>query len=328
MNPVGKKFRLLLLLGGLVCASLAFPGRTAAQDPSEMKHELDNVRKLNDQLKARLAKLEATLAETLQVSANLQAQSQRLKAENEQLRKELAQHAQQEAEALRQQLQQVEADRDKNLRSVVELTDQLNKAFNEISQLKAENARLTALLPAPPPKVLEGVVTATHEDGLMEISLGADDGLKPGHQLSVCRAEGNALKVLGRLVVVKTAPDKAVCRVRPESLKAAIRNGDRVTTAESPPQPSPTEPPKAGEPPMLIGGLVLAVHKDRQVEISFGAADGLRPGHRLEVYRETGELGIYVGRIEVVETSPKKSLCKIISEMDTVREGDRITSKL
>ncbi|MHC4180468.1 MAG: hypothetical protein ACYSWU_23445, partial [Planctomycetota bacterium] len=156
MNRVGKNLGLLLLLGGLVFALSAVSGKTAAQNPAETQRELDKVRKLNEQLKARLAKVEAELAQSRAVTARVQ-----------------------------QQLQQLQADRDKNLRSVVELTDQLNKAFNELKQLKAENARLSALLPEPPPKGLEGLVTAIQKGGLVEISLGSDDGLKPGHQLSV-----------------------------------------------------------------------------------------------------------------------------------------------
>lgn len=342
MSHVGKKLSLLLLPGALLLTWLAPPGKAAAQNSPEMQRELDKARKLNDQLKARSAELEAALAQSLAASARMQA-------ENEQLKKNLAKLAQQfasrrggttetdttgapplpkEVEALRQQLRQVQADRDKTFQSVVELTDQLHKAFNEVKRLTAENTRLTAWLPPPLQKGLEGLVTATQKDGLVEISLGSDDGLKPGHQLSVCRAKGSELSVLGQVVVVNAAPDKAVCRVVSESLKGATRKGDRVTTGERPGPPPPPVAPKAGEPPLLLGGTVLAVLEDGQVEISFGTADGLRPGHRLEVYRDSGGLGIYVGQVEVVQTGPKKSRCKIVLEQDTVRKGDRITSKL
>jgi len=342
MNHVAKKLSLLLLPGVLLLTWLARPGEAAAQNPPEMQRELDSTRKLNDQLKARSVKLEAALAQGSAVTARMQA-------ENEQLKKELVKLAEQfasrrggttetdtgvvpplpkEVEALRDQLRKVQAERDKTLQSVVELTEQLHKAFNEVKRLKAENTRLTAWLPPPPPKGLEGLVTAIQKDGLVEISLGSDDGLKPGHQLSVCRAKGSTLTLLGQVVVINAAPDKAVCRVVSESLKGATRKGDRVTTGERPRPPPPPQPSKAGEPPLLLGGTVLAVLEKGQVEISFGTADGLRPGHRLEVYRDSGSLGIYVGQVEVVQTAPKKSRCKIVLEQDTVRKGDRITSKL
>jgi len=349
MNRVGKVSGVLLPLGVLLVALLALPALAIGQDPVQMQSDLDNARKLNEELRTRLAKLEATLAESQAVVAAVQAQGERLKAENEQLKKELARLAertasrregateaagdtasptQQEVESLRQQLRQLQAERDKNFKSVVELTDQLHKAFQEVTQLKAKNARLSALLPPPPPKGLEGLVTATRGDGSVEVSLGSDDGLMPGHMLSVVRPKGAAMEVLGEIMVLKAAPDNAVCRVDSTSIKGAIQKGDHVTTGKQPAEPAAAELPKPGEVPLLVGGAVLAVLPGGQVEISFGTGSGLRPGHRLEVYRQTRGTGIYVGQIEVVQTGPKKSLCKIVSEMDTVQEGDRVTSKL
>ena len=299
MNRPGKNLALPLLLGCLVLTLLAVSGHGAAQDPSALQRELVIARKLNDEFKARLAAAEAALAQSQAV-----------------------------AERLRQQFQQLQAGRDKNYGSVVELTNQLHKAFNEIKQLKAENARLSTLLPGPPPKGLEGLVTAVDKSGQVEISLGSDDGLKPGHQFSVCRAKGTAIDVLGQIMVVTTTPDKAICRAGTGSLKGAVQKGDRVTTGQQPAAAPAAEGPKPGEPPFLIGGTVLEVLEDGQVEISFGTADGLKSGHRLEVYRETGRQGIYVGRVEVVQAGPKRARCKIVAEQDTVRKGDRITSKL
>lgn len=296
MNCIGKSSGVLLLLGGLGLTWLAVSGQTAAQNPSELQRESETA---NRHLTARLAAAEAALAQSRATAAELQ-----------------------------QQLAQLQAERDKNLASVVQLTDQLHKAFGEVQRLKAENARLTAWLPPPPAKGLEGVVTAIQKDGVVEISLGSDDGLKPGHQLSVCRAENNAMRVLGQVVVVSTAPDKSVCRTGFESVDGAVQQGDRITTGKQPAPPSSAEPPKTDEPPFLVGGLVLAVLEDGQVEISFGKAAGLRPGHHLEIYRQTGSQGIYVGRLEVVQVGPEKSRCKIVAEQDTVRKGDRITSKL
>jgi hypothetical protein len=65
-------------------------------------------------------------------------------------------------------------------------------------------------------------------------------------------------------------------------------------------------------------------------EISLGSDDGLRKGHRLEVYRIVDGQGIYVGRIEVVKTTPNKSICKEILEFKKrdVQKGDRVVSKL
>lgn len=67
-----------------------------------------------------------------------------------------------------------------------------------------------------------------------------------------------------------------------------------------------------------------------EVEISFGAQHGLKAGHRLEVYRLRDGQGIYIGRIEVLRTEAKKSVCKSILEFekDTIRQGDHVVSKI
>jgi hypothetical protein len=81
--------------------------------------------------------------------------------------------------------------------------------------------------PGPPPKI-EGVVTAVNPQGLVEISIGSDDGIREGHKLDVYRA--NPPTYLGRIEVIKTTPDRAVGKILPELQKGAIRKGDRVAT--------------------------------------------------------------------------------------------------
>ena len=53
-----------------------------------------------------------------------------------------------------------------------------------------------------------------------------DDGLKVGHSLDVYR--GNTY--LGRIVIKKTNPDRAVGQVKKELQRGQIKRGDRVTT--------------------------------------------------------------------------------------------------
>jgi len=132
---------------------------------------------------------------------------------------------------------------DKMFLNVVDLTDKLNqaeslrlnleevntKATQEISRMKVVLDRngLTAdsLVAHIPPKV-EGVVLEVSDKDLLEISIGADDGLKIGHSLDVYR--GN--QYLGRIVVKKTNPDRAVGQIMKELQRGQIKRGDRVTT--------------------------------------------------------------------------------------------------
>ena len=65
-------------------------------------------------------------------------------------------------------------------------------------------------------------------DGLIEISLGTDDGLLKGHTLEVYRKDGSAY--LGRVEVTATQPDKAACKILPQFRQGPIQGGDRVTS--------------------------------------------------------------------------------------------------
>ncbi|MBN1909055.1 MAG: hypothetical protein JW818_04890 [Pirellulales bacterium] len=81
------------------------------------------------------------------------------------------------------------------------------------------------------PKV-DGEVRAVLPDGLIEISIGSDDALKKRDQLQVYRLAGGQSRYLGRVEVIKTAPDVAVCKILPNyrSTAGAIQAQDRVTS--------------------------------------------------------------------------------------------------
>jgi hypothetical protein len=88
-------------------------------------------------------------------------------------------------------------------------------------------------------------------------------------------------------------------------------------------------PPKAEDVVPKVDGIVTAVSGKDLAEISLGSDDGLRKGHRLEVYRIVDGQGIYVGRIEVMKTTPNKSVGKAFGENNRpIQKGDRVVSKL
>ena len=80
-----------------------------------------------------------------------------------------------------------------------------------------------------PPKV-DGVVTSVIGDGLIEISLGSDDGLRKGHQLEVYRMNGGQSTYVGRVEVVKTDPSKSVCKIDPKFQNSNVMVNDRVAS--------------------------------------------------------------------------------------------------
>jgi hypothetical protein len=79
-----------------------------------------------------------------------------------------------------------------------------------------------------------------------------------------------------------------------------------------------------GTPPK-VDGVVLMVGRDNLVEISLGSDDGIRRGNTLEVFRATK----YKGRVEVVQTSPDKSVAKIIPgfQQAKIERDDRVATR-
>jgi hypothetical protein len=148
-----------------------------------------------------------------------------------------------ETDALRAELRTVQGNLDQKFQNVVSLTDELNQALSQKQILEERNTEAAAqiaqmktvldrngltadaLVAHIPPKV-EGVVLEVAGSDLIEISIGADDGLKVGHPLEVYRNN----TYLGRIVVRKTGPDRAVGQIQRDLQRGQIKRGDRVTT--------------------------------------------------------------------------------------------------
>ena len=133
-------------------------------------------------------------------------------------------------------------DRDQKLEQVVGLTDVLHQARDtqrrlqdRQTELVAQISRMKAVLDKHglnehtplnniPPK-LDGVVLAVKKE-FIEVSVGSDDGLREGHEMEVFRNRS----YLGRVVIRKTDPDRAVGELIPIYRKGDIQRGDRVHT--------------------------------------------------------------------------------------------------
>lgn len=231
---------------------------TAQQRNTELK---DQVTKLESQLAAETtAKREAL--------AKLETENDELRRERERLEKELADlqkdqreaiaamqatqnslaNLRQEVETLRTSIQKAQQERDENFTTLVKTTDQLHQTANELTTLKQRSVQLGQQLadamavlkkhglePIPArydglPDPVDGIVTAATGNGMVEISIGADDGLQKGHQLQVYRLTADQAKYLGRIEIVQTQPDKAAAKIIPEYQQGAIESGDRVAS--------------------------------------------------------------------------------------------------
>lgn len=85
-----------------------------------------------------------------------------------------------------------------------------------------------------------------------------------------------------------------------------------------------------GEPPWPLHGRVMAASDRGSVELSLGSDDGLRVGHKLEVYRVTANDSVYLGRVEVIETKTDRAVGRMIRDYQKgiVQKGDHVASKL
>ncbi len=78
--------------------------------------------------------------------------------------------------------------------------------------------------------------------------------------------------------------------------------------------------------PPVLDGLVTAVGQSNLIEVSLGSDDGLRVGHRIEVFRENN----YLGHAVVVKTDPNRAVAQIDekTQRGMIRVRDRVATRL
>ena len=203
----------------------------------DLEEDRDRLKTTNDQDRATLAELRTQTSDAVAQSMN--AEKARLKAD-------------QELAALRVELEKSQQAHDVELANVSRLTDLAHNQANELRRIQAIGESLTAEL-ALAEKVLrfwgksksddisgitpnvEGLVRAVTGAGRfrnVEISIGADDGLREGHQLIVYRGDADP-RMVGKIVVVETHPNVSVCNILPEFLQSPIQANDRVKAPRS-----------------------------------------------------------------------------------------------
>jgi hypothetical protein len=75
-----------------------------------------------------------------------------------------------------------------------------------------------------------------------------------------------------------------------------------------------------------LDGIITAVGEKNLIEVSLGWDDGLRVGHRLEVFRDN----TYLGHATVLKTDPDRSVAKVDekSQRGLIKVEDRVATKL
>lgn len=216
------------------------------QDIDKLKMKLEQERAARTYaiaaLNARLQLQDASLIRLDQENERLVKSEADMKTQLE-LAQNNAKNLQVEVAQLRTDIKTAESSRDASFDEVVALTDKLQQykveqeRLNERAmQLAQQVARMTKVLAANDldeftpvdnvPPALVAKVTAVNDRDLVEISVGADDGIHEGNTLDVYRGD----TYLGRIIIKQTQPDRSVGEIIKGYRRGTIKKGDNVST--------------------------------------------------------------------------------------------------
>lgn len=212
-----------------------------SQLQAEVEAALQDVRKLEServQLMAQNNLIQKQLEELQLEQRGNTAAVAATQANNKELTEELL--------ALRASLLENQQKRDEAVNTAIAATDELHQAQGKLSTLVERNTQLTQDIAmktsmlrengfdptATPDDVVpqvRGVVSAMRRSAgnqLIEITIGADDGVRKGHTVEIYRGQ----KYLGRAEIIRTEPDRAVARIIRKFQQGQIQEDDSVAT--------------------------------------------------------------------------------------------------
>jgi hypothetical protein len=274
MNWLGKVFVVIILILSLVFMGLALAVYATHKNwqtvSTELKKKLADAQAENTRLQTehnrrveslerektiaeqQLAKLETervSLTErntTIQAQLDMLQQNQRGHIAAFDATQKLNLGLVNDVTELRTKVKDAQQARDKLFKTALDATEELHKAAGEYNaarerneQLTKQTAGMTAVMrekgidPNTPPgsvvPTVEGMISKVERKPggqMVEVTIGADDGLKAGNTLEVSRGA----KYLGRVEIIQTSPDKSVGRVDRRFQQGQIQEGDRVAT--------------------------------------------------------------------------------------------------
>jgi hypothetical protein len=215
--------------------------------------------KYSNQIAELNAEHEAAQQTVRQLESELQtvlAQNQRTQAEVDQLRQERSaagglvmateennRRLTDEVVALRDSIRQSQTARDQAFATTLQATTELHVAAGELQTLRERSAQLIQQLAKATSQLLSAgidpnadvivpargeIVRSRRANGgqLIEISIGYDDGVRQNQTVEIYRGD----RYLGRAVIERSDPDRAVGRVLRETQQGQIQEGDSVAT--------------------------------------------------------------------------------------------------
>jgi hypothetical protein len=274
MNWLGKVFVVLILLMSVIFMALSMAVYATHKNwktvADGLQTQLDAAKAESDQLKTahnrRVEELQTEHEAAEQQVRKLETERVSLADRNVQIQTELDQLKQQQREqiasvsstqelnkglvtevtGLRDQIRSEQQARDAAVAATLTATENLHQVKGEYETARSRSEQLMkqvsgmthvmrekGLNPDTEPgsvvPTVNGVVSQIRRANgaqLVEVTIGADDGLSAGNTLEVSRGD----KYLGRIEILQTSPDKSVGRVDRRFQTGQIQEGDRVAT--------------------------------------------------------------------------------------------------
>ncbi len=213
--------------------------RELAQEQASRRVTLSMLQTQLEQEREKLAQLTAEL-QKMQAANTLQTQT--LAATQDELTRVTKENAD-----IKTQVVQVIQERDNQTRKAITLQDDLNNRLvvldtltkkldalrDSSTVLEARNITMKSALVRSgikddledvPPSDLKGIVNAVDREGLIEISVGRDDGLREGHEMDIYRGS----QYLGRVQIVRADVDKSIAKMLDGYRRGYIQKDDKV----------------------------------------------------------------------------------------------------
>jgi hypothetical protein len=212
-------------------SELTAENESLKQQVAKLATEEDSLTTQNKTMQAELDQLRQERREATAAVAATQQNNARLAEEVTKLREDIRTNQQARDQAFATTLQSTE--------ELHQVKGQLDTTGERNRQLLDQVAGMTSAMrengldPNTDPNSIvprvDGMVSQVRQSGgdqLIEVTIGADDGLKVGNTVEVYRDN----KYLGRVDILKTSPDRAVGRIDRRFQIGQIQEGDRVAT--------------------------------------------------------------------------------------------------
>ncbi|RIK78327.1 MAG: hypothetical protein DCC67_11665 [Planctomycetota bacterium] len=212
------------------------------------QRQVDDLKAEKEATLQDVAKLETERVRLLQENAQNQQLLDQLRQDERKMVATVAatqennQRLAQEVQALRDRIREAQQARDDAFTNVLNATTDLHVTAGQLQQLQERHSQVVADLADKTARLSEGasadgefvphvrgkISSTRRADGnqLIEITVGADDGLKPGHTVEIFRGE----RYLGRAEILRTEPDRAVGQVLRQFQQGQIQEDDDVAT--------------------------------------------------------------------------------------------------